>query len=98
MPRPYSRRGDTAARSDGRPSRPRRAGVGRRRGSRLATDPTAVIDYKNVALLQLFLTPEGKIVPRRLSGHSALHQRKLTRAIKRARVAGLLPFSTRSTS
>lgn len=50
------------------------------------------IDYKNADVLRRFLSPEGKILPSRRSGLIAVNQRKLTRAIKRARSAGLLPF------
>ena len=51
-----------------------------------------VIDYKDVARLKKFITEGGKIVPRRMSGTCAKHQRELSKAIKRARVAALLPF------
>ena len=51
-----------------------------------------VIDYKDVARLRKFITEGGKIVPRRMSGTCAKHQRELSNAIKRARVAALLPF------
>lgn len=50
-----------------------------------------VIDYKDVARLRKFITEGGKIVPRRMSGTCAKHQRELSKAIKRARVAALLP-------
>jgi small subunit ribosomal protein S18 len=50
------------------------------------------IDYKNTDVLRKFLSPEGKILPSRRSGLIAKNQRKLTRAIKQARSAGLLPF------
>jgi small subunit ribosomal protein S18 len=49
------------------------------------------IDYKNVELLQRFITPEGKIMPRSSTGTSAKYQRQLARAIKNARFMGLLP-------
>jgi small subunit ribosomal protein S18 len=51
-----------------------------------------VIDYKNVSLLENFLTERGRIIPRRLSGNCASHQRKLRVAIKRARYLALLPY------
>ena len=51
-----------------------------------------VIDYKDVARLKKFITEGGKILPRRMSGTCAKHQRELSKAIKRARVAALLPF------
>ena len=50
------------------------------------------IDYKDVKLLRKFISERGKIVPRRISGLCAKHQRELTNAIKRARVMALLPY------
>jgi small subunit ribosomal protein S18 len=50
------------------------------------------IDYKDVARLKKFVSESGKMVPRRMSGTCAKHQRELSTAIKRARVAALLPF------
>ena len=50
------------------------------------------IDYKDIDLLNLFLTEQGKILPRRATGVSVQQQRKLTKAIKRARNLSLLPF------
>ena len=51
------------------------------------------IDYKDVAKLSRFTTERGKILPRRISGTCAKHQRKLTTSIKRARAIALLPFT-----
>ncbi len=51
------------------------------------------VDYKDTKYLQKYLTDRGKILPRRITGNCASHQRQLTRAIKRARVVALLPFS-----
>lgn len=50
------------------------------------------IDYKDINCLKKFVTEGGKIVPRRMSGTCAAHQRLLATAIKRARIASLLPF------
>ncbi len=50
------------------------------------------IDYKNEKLLQRFTTEQGKIIPRRISGTCAHHQRQLVKAIKRARHLALIPF------
>jgi small subunit ribosomal protein S18 len=50
------------------------------------------IDYKDVEKLRRFVTERGKIVPSRLSGNCAKHQRQLAQAIKRARILALLPF------
>ena len=52
----------------------------------------AEIDYKDVNRLKKFVAEGGKILPRRMSGTCAAHQRKLSTAIKRARIASLLPF------
>ena len=51
------------------------------------------IDYKDVELLKKFISERGKILPRRVTGTCAKHQRALTVAIKRARIMGLLPFT-----
>ena len=51
------------------------------------------IDYKDVAKLRRFVTERGKILPRRISGNCAKHQRQVTVAIKRARNIALLPFT-----
>jgi small subunit ribosomal protein S18 len=66
----------------------------RRKVCRFCVDGDQVIDYKDDRKLARFLTDRGKIVPRRISGTCAKHQRQLTRAIKRARHVGLLPFTT----
>ena len=50
------------------------------------------IDYKDVDLLKNFITEQGKILPRRATGVTVQQQRKLTKAIKRARILSLLPF------
>ena len=50
------------------------------------------IDYKDVDTLRRFITERGKILPRRITGVSAHHQKKLAQAIKRARFIALLPF------
>jgi len=51
------------------------------------------IDYRNTEVLRRFISPEGKVLPARRTGLTAPHQRKVTRAIKRARAIGLLPFT-----
>jgi len=53
-----------------------------------------VIDYKDAKTLRYFTTERGKIIPRRISGNCAKHQRILTVAIKRARNMALLPYTT----
>lgn len=56
-------------------------------------DKVQDIDYKEVAKLKKFISERGKILPRRISGNCAKHQRQLTVAIKRARHIALLPFT-----
>lgn len=54
-----------------------------------------VIDYKDVELLSKFLTEQGKILPRRMTGLTTKQQARLTKAVKRARMLSLLPFINR---
>ena len=56
-------------------------------------DKVEAIDYKDVSKLRRYVTERGKILPRRISGNCAKHQRQLTLAIKRARNIALLPFT-----
>ncbi|MBU1054958.1 MAG: 30S ribosomal protein S18 [Proteobacteria bacterium] len=64
----------------------------RRKVCRFCADSTIVIDYKDFKSLRYFTTERGKIIPRRISGTCAKHQRVLTHAIKRARTIALLPY------
>ncbi|MCL6591681.1 MAG: 30S ribosomal protein S18 [Firmicutes bacterium] len=57
-------------------------------------DKVQHIDYKETARIRKFITERGKILPRRISGNCAVHQRQLTTAIKRARQIALLPFTS----
>lgn len=66
----------------------------RRKVCRFCVDAELKIDYKDAKTLRYFVTERGKIVPRRISGNCAKHQRALTLAIKRARQIALLPFTT----
>jgi small subunit ribosomal protein S18 len=90
------RRGDSAPR--GRSDRPRgRYGNRPRRYfskkvCRLCVNKVKSVDYKNVDMLRRFVTERGKILPRRMTGTCARHQRMLCTAIKRARMVALLPF------
>lgn len=70
----------------------RRGGRRRRRVDFIAANHIEYIDYKDVDLLRRFISERGKILPRRVTGTSAKNQRRVTIAIKRARVMGLLPF------
>ena len=99
MPRP-SRGRDQG----GRPDRDDKTGRGgmrgmgggmrRRRSCRLCAEKIDYVDFKDVKLLQSFVPERGKIMPRRISGSCALHQRKLNEALKRARNIALLPYTT----
>lgn len=64
----------------------------RRKVCRFCADSKIVIDYKDSRTLRYFITERGKIIPRRITGTCASHQRPLTLAIKRARSIALLPF------
>jgi small subunit ribosomal protein S18 len=64
----------------------------RRRVCRFCTDKDVVIDYKDSKNLKNFVTERGKIIPRRIYGTCAKHQRQLTEAVKRARQIALLPY------
>lgn len=65
----------------------------RRKVCRFCADKELIIDYKDVKALRNFLTERGKIIPRRIYGNCAKHQRELTEAIKRARHIALLPYT-----
>jgi len=64
----------------------------RRKVCRFCADSNLSIDYKDARALKYFITERGKIIPRRISGTCAKHQRSLTVAIKRARTIALLPY------
>src|SRR6476646_1011874 len=66
----------------------------RKRVCKFCVEKLEYIDYKDIKTLQQFIPERGKILPRRISGTCALHQRKLQSAIKRARIAAMLPFAT----
>jgi small subunit ribosomal protein S18 len=83
-----------------RTSRPTTGGGGkkkrkifqRRKVCRFCADSSLIINYKDPKTLRYFITERGKIIPRRISGTCAKHQRALTREIKRARTIALLPY------
>ena len=68
-------------------------GFSRRKMCRFCADTETSIDYKNLAMLKHFVTERGKLVPRRISGNCARHQRDLSLQVRRARMIALLPFS-----
>ncbi len=71
----------------------RKRGFKRRKVCRFCTNKEEVLDYKDPGSLKYFVTERGKIIPRRISGNCAKHQRELTLAVKRARLLALLPFT-----
>ena len=73
-----------------------RRGIYRRRACKFCIEPKMVIDYKGYKILRYFISERGKIIPRRISGNCAKHQRELTQAIKRARTVALLPYTSTS--
>jgi len=77
--------------SDRKPKRKKRI-YHRRKVCRFCADTSLAINYKDPKALKYFLTERGKIIPRRISGSCAKHQRGLTHAIKRARTIALLPY------
>ena len=88
---------------EGRPGTPVRAagGMGLRRGASrrrpkfcyYCVEKQEHVDYKDVEKLRKYISERGKIIPRRVTGNCAKHQRLLTEAIKRARYMALLPYS-----
>ena len=71
----------------------RRGGGRREKDCGFCGDKNGVIDYKDVAKLKRYVSERGKILPRRITGNCAKHQRALTVAIKRARHISLMPYT-----
>jgi small subunit ribosomal protein S18 len=67
----------------------------RKKRCRLCGNKIIQVDFKNVDFLKNYITERAKIIPRRISGNCAKHQRMVTRAIKKSREAGLLPFTVK---
>lgn len=68
-------------------------GGGRRKKiCQFCADKTESIEYKDVITLKKYITERGKILPKRITGTCAMHQREVTTAIKRARIVALLPY------
>src|SRR5512143_3444580 len=70
-----------------------RRGFGRRKVCRFCADKNLKVDYKDQGQLKYFLTERGKIIPRRISGNCAKHQREVATAVKRARMLAVLPYT-----
>jgi small subunit ribosomal protein S18 len=65
----------------------------RKKVCQFCADKTDNIDYKEVEKLRKYITDRGKILPKRVTGTCAIHQREVTKAIKRARIVALLPYT-----
>jgi small subunit ribosomal protein S18 len=70
-----------------------RRSFGRRKVCRFCVEKGLVVDYKDANTLKYYVTERGKIIPRRISGNCAKHQREVATAIKRARMVALLPYT-----
>ena len=101
-PRPSGPRPSGPRPSGPRPGGPRDSRPGgdrkkrfqvRKKVCRFCVDKAPFIDYKDLKTLKFFITERGKILPRRISGNCARHQREITVAIQRSRNIALLPFS-----
>jgi small subunit ribosomal protein S18 len=66
----------------------------RRKVCRFCADSASQIEYKDPRNLRYFITERGKVIPRRISGNCAKHQRQITMAIKRARHLALMPYAS----
>jgi small subunit ribosomal protein S18 len=91
MARATQSKGRGKSAKNGAPRRKKRF-FHRRKVCRYCADSSLVIDYKEPKSLRFFVSERGKIIPRRISGTCAKHQRALQTAIKRARTIALLPF------
>lgn len=91
-PRPGGPRSGGPRPGGPRPGGPRRS-FQRKKVCRFCTDKTR-LDYKDLRTLRHFITERGKIVPRRISGTCAKHQRDVSTAVKRARNMALVPYTT----
>jgi small subunit ribosomal protein S18 len=70
-----------------------RRGFGRRKVCRFCADKALKVDYKDQNQMKYFLTERGKIIPRRISGNCAKHQREVATAVKRGRMLAILPYT-----
>jgi small subunit ribosomal protein S18 len=73
-----------------------RRGFGRRKVCRFCADKALKVDYKDQGQMKYFLTERGKIIPRRISGNCAKHQREVATAVKRARMLAILPYTVQA--
>jgi small subunit ribosomal protein S18 len=71
----------------------KRGGMRRKKVCQFCADKTENIDYKEVEKLRKYITDRGKILPKRVTGACAIHQRAVSKSIKRARIVALLPYT-----
>lgn len=74
----------------------RRRPVPRRKVCRFCADKNLTVDHRDPNTLRFFVTERGKVIPRRISGNCAFHQREVSRAIKRARQMALMPYANQA--
>jgi small subunit ribosomal protein S18 len=86
-------RGDRGDREERGGEEGGRRGFGRRKVCRFCADKALKVDYKDQGQMKYFLTERGKIIPRRISGNCAKHQREVATAIKRGRMLAILPYT-----
>ena len=86
--------GRPGGRSSGRSSGKKKSFFRRRKVCRMCADKLDTVDYKDLRFLQQYLVERSKILPRRISGTCAKHQRIIQQAIKRARHIALLPYTS----
>ena len=84
----FGDKGDRPERGD------KKKGFSRKKACRFCADKLLTIDFKDYNALKYFITERGKVIPRRISGNCAGHQRELASSISRARVIALLPYSS----
>jgi small subunit ribosomal protein S18 len=92
-PRVQTAKGRLRAKHRKKQRRRKTGAFARRRVCRFCADASIAIDYKDPRNLRFFVAETGKLVPSRISGNCARHQRKLTEGIHRARMIALLPFT-----
>jgi len=81
-----------AVKAKARAKKKKKKSMSRNKVCRLTVDRVCYIDYKDIGLLKHYVTERGKIIPRRITGATARHQRMLTKAIKLARQIAMLPY------
>jgi len=89
----YGRSSGKGKKGKGGAADDKRGGPARRKVCRFCADKNVAIDYKDPQTLKYFITDRGKVIPRRISGNCAKHQRKVAVAIKRSRMIALMPFT-----